>query len=146
MQVRPADRGCFFYCADLCPSCTALAALFPCSVSTLLAWGAHTAQQHKAGNGRGSLPGNAAPLAQTEDPSCSGAAAQQPSTTSPLNLSCSCLNSEISFTLSLALLTCVAFGVIREKILCPFTITGFWNIKMSLCIGSVILIGILTFD
>lgn len=66
--------------------------------------------------------------------------------TSPLNLSCGCLNSEISFTLSLALLTCVAFGVIREKILCPFTITGFWNIKMSLCIGSVILIGILTFD
>lgn len=74
------------------------------------------------------------------------AGARQPSTTSPLNLSCGCLNSEISFTSSLALLTCVAFGVIREKILCPFTITGFWNIKMSLCIGSVILIGILTFD
>ncbi|KAM9008114.1 ERI1 exoribonuclease 3 isoform 1-T1 [Ara ararauna] len=79
-------------------------------------------------------------------PSAPGAGVQQPSTTSPLNLSCGCLNSEISFTLSLALLTCVAFGVIREKILCPFTITGFRNIKMSLCIGSVILIGILTFD
>lgn len=64
----------------------------------------------------------------------------------PLNMSYSCLNSEISFTSSLALLTCVAFGVIREKILCPFTITGFWNIKMSRCIGTVILIGILTFD
>lgn len=64
----------------------------------------------------------------------------------PLNMSYSCLNSEISFTPSLALLTCVAFGVIREKILCPFTITGFWNIKMSRCIGTVILIGILTFD
>lgn len=64
----------------------------------------------------------------------------------PLNMSYSCLNSEISFSPSLALLTCVAFGVIREKILCPFTITGFWNIKMSRCIGTVILIGILTFD
>lgn len=70
----------------------------------------------------------------------------QLSSTLPLNLSHSCLNSGNPFTLSLALLTCVAFGVIREKILCPFTITGFWNIKMSRCIGSVILIGILTFD
>lgn len=70
----------------------------------------------------------------------------QISTSLPLNLSHSCLNSGNPFTLLLALLTCVAFGVIREKILCPFTITGFWNIKMSRCIGSVILIGILTFD
>lgn len=127
----------------------ALTALFPCRESTLQgSWhGEHRQhEQHRAGNGGGSIPGNAAPLAQAEEPSRSRAGAQQPSTTSPLNLSCSCLNSEISFTLSLALLTCVAFGVIREKILCPFTITGFWNIKMSLCIGSVILIGILTFD
>lgn len=130
-------------------SCTALAALFPCSESTLEgSWlGEHRQHEHhESENGGGSILGNAAPLAWAEEPSYSGAGAQQPSTTSPLNLSCSCLNSEISFTLSLALLTCVAFGVIREKILCPFTITGFWNIKMSLCIGSVILIGILTFD
>lgn len=130
-------------------SCTALAALFPCSESTLEgSWlGEHRQHEHhESENGGGSILGNAAPLARAEEPSYSGAGAQQPSTTSPLNLSCSCLNSEISFTLSLALLTCVAFGVIREKILCPFTITGFWNIKMSLCIGSVILIGILTFD
>lgn len=80
------------------------------------------------------------------EPPAPGAGARPPRTASPLNPSRGCLNSEISFTLSLALLTCVAFGVIREKILCPFTITGFWNIKMSLCIGSVILIGILTFD
>lgn len=72
--------------------------------------------------------------------------AECPAWAFPLNMSYSCLNSEISFTPSLALLTCVAFGVIREKILCPFTITGFWNIKMSRCIGTVILIGILTFD
>lgn len=131
------------------PSCTTLVALF-LAVGALSrgSWlGEHRQQeQHKAGNAGGSILGNTAPLAASEEPSCSGAGAQQPSTTSPLNLSCSCLNSEISFTLSLALLTCVAFGVIREKILCPFTITGFWNIKMSLCIGSVILIGILTFD
>lgn len=96
-----------------------------------------------AGDG---IPGSVVLPVQAGEASAAGAEAQQPPTTSPLNLLCSCLNSEISFTLSLALLTCVAFGVIREKILCPFTITGFWNIKMSLCIGSVILIGILTFD
>lgn len=132
-----------------CPSHTALATPFLCSESTLEgSWLREHRQheQHKAGSGGGSIPGNVAPLAWVEEPSYSRAGAQQPSTASPLNLSCSCLNYEISFTLSLALLTCVAFGVIREKILCPFTITGFWNIKMSLCIGSVILIGILTFD
>lgn len=95
---------------------------------------------------RAQVPGGRQRHGAGREPPAPGAGARAPHAASPLNPSCGCLNSEISFTLSLALLTCVAFGVIREKILCPFTITGFWNIKMSLCIGSVILIGILTFD
>lgn len=132
-------------------SCTALAALFPCSESTLegswlgMCWLPDSTNIMSLGT-EGEASWGTRHLWHGQRSLPSLGLEQQPSTTSPLNLSCSCLNSEISFTLSLALLTCVAFGVIREKILCPFTITGFWNIKMSLCIGSVILIGILTFD
>lgn len=52
----------------------------------------------------------------------------------------------MSADISLLLLTCVAFGVIREEILCPFTITRFPNIKMSQHIAAVSVIAILTFD
>lgn len=56
---------------------------------------------------------------------------------------CTCAISSLS-----TVQVCVAFGAIRagEKILCPFTIIRFANIKVSGYIAEVPLIGILTFD
>lgn len=56
---------------------------------------------------------------------------------------CTCASSPLS-----TVQVCIAFGVIRagEKILCPFTIIRFANIKVSGYIAEVPLIAILTFD
>lgn len=56
---------------------------------------------------------------------------------------CICASSSLS-----TVQVCAAFGVIRAggKILCPFTIIRFANIKVSGYIAEVPLIGILTFD